>query len=152
MNLKKMMNVDMIDLDLQANDKKDAIEKMAQMLFGLKRISFEEVFISDVFKRESIETTNMDMGVAIPHSQSPSIKETSIVIARLNEEISWEDYGEPVKIIFLLAVSPTDTGVEHLEVISHIAELLIDQNFIEFLKKTKNPKKLLKRINKQIGG
>ena len=152
MNLKKMMNVDMIDLNLKASNKKETIEKMAQLLFGLRRISFPEVFVSDVFKRENTETTNMDMGVAIPHSHSPSIKETSIVIARLNEEISWEDYGEPVKVIFLLAVSPADKGVEHLEVISKIAELLIDKKFIDFLKKTKNPRKLLKRINKLIGG
>jgi len=111
-----------------------------------------DAFIGDVFRREDIETTNMDMGVAIPHSQASAIEVTSIVLARLDEEINWEDYGEPVKIIFLLAVSPNDKGVEHLEVISRIAELLIDQKFIKFLRSTKNPKKLLRQMNKLIGG
>ena len=93
----------------------------------------------------------MDMGVAIPHSKSSAIKKTSVALARLDNEIQWEDFGEPVKIIFMLAVSPTDKGIEHLEIISKIAELLIDEKFLSMLYKTRNADKLLRRINKLIG-
>ena len=151
MNLGKMMSRSIIDLQLDASSKKDAIMQMSNMLFEDGRLSSRAMFIEDVYTREELETTNMDMGVAIPHSKSQAIKKTSVALARLKNEISWEDYGEPVKIIFMLAVSPNDKGTEHLEVISKIAELLIDDKFLKMLKKTKNINKILKRINKLVG-
>lgn len=152
MDFTKMMNKSLVEMKMNAKNKEEVINKMSQMLYDSGRIRSVDEFKKDVFKREDIETTNMDMGVAIPHSQSPAILKTSIALARLNDEISWEDYGKPVKIIFLLAVASNDKGVEHLEIISKIAELLIDEKFIETLKRTKNVNKLLKRMNKLIGG
>lgn len=152
MDFKRMMNKSIVDMKMDAKNKNDAINKMAKMLYDAGRISSMDTFIADVFKREEIETTNMDMGVAIPHSQSQTIIKTSIALARINDGINWEDYGNPVKIIFLLAVSPNDKGVEHLEIISKLAELLIDERFIDTLKRTSNVNKLLKRMNKMIGG
>lgn len=152
MQFDRMVDKNIVNLHLNANSKYDVIRKMSQMLFDAGRIKSTDEFTEDVFKREEVETTNMDIGIAIPHSQSYTIKRTSVSIVKLEDEISWEDYGEPVKIIFLLAVSPTDKGVKHLEVVSKIAELLIDDKFVDFLRKTKNTRKLLKRMNKLIGG
>lgn len=152
MQFERMVDKKNVNLNMSAKSKYDAIRKMGQMLYDTGRIKSIDKFIEDVFKREEVETTNMDIGVAIPHSQANVIKRTSISIVKLSKEISWEDYGEPVKIIFLIAVSPTDKGIKHLEVISKIAEILIDDKFIQFLKKTRNSRKLLKRMNKLIGG
>ncbi|MEX1377323.1 MAG: fructose PTS transporter subunit IIA [Eubacteriales bacterium] len=151
MNLGKMMSKNMVDLQLNASNKRDAIIQMSNMLFEEGRISSRAMFIEDVYKREELETTNMDMGVAIPHSKSSAIKKTTVALARLSKEISWEDFGEPVKIIFMLAVSPNDKGTEHLEIISKIAELLIDEKFLRMLNRTRNVNKLLRRINKLVG-
>jgi len=152
MNLTQLINRNIVDLRLNVQNKREAIEAMADMLKKDGRIESVDEFIADVYKREELETTNMDMGVAIPHSQSKAIKKSSVALARLTSEIEWEDYGEPVKIIFMLAVSPTEEGVEHLELISKIAELLVDDKFRDMLYKTINTNKLLKRMNKLVGG
>lgn len=151
MELKEMMNRNIVDFNMKAANKEVAINKIAMMLFEDGRINSINEFVSDVFEREDLETTNMDIGVAIPHSQSLVVKKTAVALVKLDDEIDWEDYGEPVRIIFLLAVSPTDKGVEHLELISKIAELLIDEEFIAFLNKTKNINKLLRKMNKRMG-
>ncbi len=152
MKFNTIMDEKIVSLDMEAQTKDEALKKMAQMLYNDGRIFTLDRFIQDVYERESMETTNMDIGVAIPHSKSETIKKTSVALVRLNKEISWEDFGEPVKIIFLLAVSPNDDGVEHLELIAKIAELLIDERFVDRLYKTRNVRRLLKRINRMIGG
>ncbi len=152
MKFNKIMDEKIVDLDMEAQTKDEALKKMAQMLYNDGRIFTLDRFVQDVYERESLETTNMDIGVAIPHSKSDDIKKTSVALVRLKKEISWEDFGEPVKVIFLLAVSPNDDGVEHLELIAKIAELLIDERFVDKLYKTRNTRRLLKRINRMIGG
>jgi len=152
MDLRELMNENIINLNLKAKSKRKAINKIAKMLSKDNRINSLREFIADVYKREAMESTNMGIGVAIPHSKTIGIKKSSVALVRLNKEISWEDGGEPVKTIFLLAVSPEDKGVEHLEVISKIATLLIDDDFISLLNGTDDSKELLDRMDELVGG
>lgn len=152
MNVLTMINTNIINLNLQAKNKLDAIEQIAEMLQADNRLNDFDNFVADVFKREKIESTNMDIGVAIPHSNSPYVKKTSIAIARMNEAIDWEDGEEPVRSIFLFAVSSEEVGVSHLDIIAKTAVILIDDDFIEFLNKVDDKQELIDRINEMIGG
>lgn len=152
MDLKKLMNENTVNLNMDAKNKKEAIDKIAHMLFDDGRINSLDDFMTDIHKREEIESTNMEIGVAIPHGRTTAIKKSSVALARLKDEIDWQDGKAPVNIIFLLAVSPEDKGVEHLEVISKIATLLIDDEFIAVLKSTQDSTALLQLMNKMIGG
>lgn len=146
MELKELMDVELINLNLEANNKYETIKELAQMLYIKGYLNDLNDFIEDVFKREQTESTNMDIGVAIPHSNSIYVKKTSVVIARLNHKIKWDDDGEQVRYIFLFAVSSQDKGISHLDLISKIAEILVDDDFIDFLKHTNSSKELLEKI------
>lgn len=151
MNILNMINTGIINLNLEASNKIDAIKEIALLLDKENRLTDFNKFIEDVLKREVIESTNMDIGVAIPHSNSPFVKQTSIAIGRMKEPINWEDGGDPVRCIFLFAVSSEEEGITHLDVIAKTAVILIDDDFIEFLLTTTSSKDLLEKINDLIG-
>jgi len=152
MQLSQLLNVKNINLDLNLNKKEDVLSYMAKRLFESKRITDLDVFYRDLLQRESEESTNMDIGVAIPHSHSETIDKSTVSIVKLTKPIKWDDEGEDVKYIFMLAASAKDKNVSHLELISKIAELLIDDDFIDFLETNKDPKLLIKKIEEMIGG
>ena len=119
---------------------------MTDSLFLNKRITDKDMFYKDVLKREKIESTNMEIGIAIPHSHATCIKKSSVAIVRLVKPIRWGSSEELVEFVFLLLASPTDPGITHLELISKIAELLIEDSFIQFLKTNDDPKSLINKI------
>lgn len=151
MNLNHMMNEQTIALNMSATNKLEALEAMAGMLHKAQRLTSLNEFLVDVMAREAVESTNMEIGVAIPHSKSSTILKSSICIGRLTHAIDWEDDGEPVRIIFMLAVSPKDEGITHLEVIAKLAELLIEDEFIDLLNKATNNVTIINYIEQQLG-
>lgn len=151
MDISNMINAGIINLNLEASNKIDAIKEIAKMLDNENRLNDFNKFIEDVLKREAIESTNMDIGVAIPHSNSTYIKQASIGIGRMKDPIDWEDGGELVRTIFLFAVSSEDESITHLDVIAKTAVILIEDDFIEFLQTTTSSKDLLEEIIELIG-
>ena len=151
MNIINMINTGIINLNLEASNKIDAIREIGTLLDKQNRLNDFDKFIEDVLKREAIESTNMDIGVAIPHSNSPYTKQTSIAIGRMKEPINWEEGETPVRCIFLFAVSSEEKGFTHLDLISKIAVMLIDDDFIEFLQTTTSSTELLKKITDLLG-
>ena len=151
MNILNMITTGIINLNLEASNKIDAIKKIAILLDKENRLKDFDKFIEDVLKREAIESTNMEIGVAIPHSNSPYIKQSSIAIGRMKEPIDWEDGEAPVRTIFLFAVSSEEEGITHLDVIAKTAVILIDDDFIDFLQTTTSSMDLIEKINDLIG-
>lgn len=152
MEFKEITNADLINLNLNAKTKKEAINVIAKMLYENNRISDLSGFIENVYKREKLESTNMGGGIAIPHSISDFVNKASIAIGRFNDPVDWEDGEDPISYIFLFAVSPLEKGITHLELISQMAVILIDEDFINFLHKTNDKEMLFNKISELLGG
>ncbi len=153
-NLNEILNPDTIDLDLKAHNRKESIEALAELLAADQRISDKEVFIEDVLAREAVETTNMGIGVAIPHGKSSAVLRNSIAIGRVAHPIDWdpEKDEKQVTVIFLLAVrDDAERDKAHLEMISKVATLLVKEAFLDVLFKTNSKQELLENIFKLIG-
>ncbi len=157
MDLNEVITEETILFDLEGKTKQEVLAKMVQRLSDLGRIDDYDLFLNDVLEREKIESTDMGIGVAIPHGKSPAVQQTSVVIGRLAELLLWNEEQEgdnlPIFAIFLLAVPASDeNGRLHLELISKVATLLIDDDFVEMLKTTLNENELLKSIEEFLGG
>jgi len=155
-NFNEVINPSTINLNIGAETKEAAIGKMADILVKEKRIKEKEkeVFIEDILKREQLESTNMGIGVAIPHGKSSSVLKNSIAIARLVEPILWDSTrgGKPVRIIFLLAVCDGENKNKvHLELISKVAALLMQEKFLNTLFTTESKTELIDQIFNLIG-
>ena len=157
MHLLDVLNEDTISLELKAENKTEALEELAALLEKSGRLLDRQKYLEDVYEREQTEPTDLGIGVAIPHAKSAAVKKTSVAIGKLRSPILWnavedsEDPNPPVKVIFLLAVTEMDKGNAHIELISKIATLLIEERFVEILFKTDSKDELLTTIKNFIG-
>lgn len=155
MDLSAVITTKTIDLQIDAKTKKEAITHLVEMLYQAGNIEDRAPLLESIFEREKIESTDMGIGVAIPHGVSDSVKEASVAIGKLRTPFFWngaqEDKNEPIFAIFLLTNSPDGRGDSHIEILSQIASLLIDDDFVAFLKQTTDADTLLKTINTYIG-
>lgn len=152
--INEVIDLNTIDLQLEVDSKKEALEKISTSLLRQKRIGEKEVFIADILKREMLESTNMGMGVAIPHGKSSAVIKDTIAIARLTKPLHWGSSGDdtPVQVIFLLAVCDNDNkNAVHIELISQAAALLLNKTFLDTLFTTQSKTELINQIHELIG-
>ena len=155
MPIEAVIDQDTINLNLVAETKIQAIEALTDMLVAAHRLAEKCPFVEQVLEREQTESTDFGIGIAIPHGMSPSVERASVAIGRLKNPINWNGSGargeNPVQVVFLLASSPDDAGRSHMEIISKIAALLIDDDFVKMLLTTDSKTVLLDAIKTNLG-
>lgn len=148
MTLSEFIQPSLVFSNLKANDKDDVFNQLAAAFLKEKVIKDKDDFISAVHYRESIDTTGVGNGIAIPHGKSSTVQRSAIAIASLENEIDWDSLdGKPVKYVFLLAI-PESGDQEHLKVLSEIASKLMDEDVIEALHNSKNKNDIIEIFNK----
>lgn len=101
MNVKDVLDERVIDLNMKAADKKEAITNLAGKLKNAGYIADVESYVKDIYLRESQGQTGIGHYVAIPHGKSDSVTQVGIAIGKMENEIEWETLdGEGVKLIF----------------------------------------------------
>ncbi len=107
----ELTNVNLIKGNLQANNKKEVFEELAQMLFENNRISSKEAFLTDIEAREALSVTSMD-GIAYPHAKSKAVTEPAIAVGVKREGIEYGDEEGVKPTVFFMIASP-DNGADH---------------------------------------
>ncbi|MEW8996666.1 MAG: PTS sugar transporter subunit IIA [Thermoanaerobacter sp.] len=150
MTLNDVLNENLIELNLVAKTKEEVIEKITDMLYKEGIINSKEDYINEVLKREKLGTTGVGMSIAIPHGKSSSVKRTGVAIAKLHEPVEWNSLdNNPVKMVFLLAV-PEDKNDLHLQLLSQLASMLMEDKFRENLINANEKNKILNLIKLNI--
>ncbi len=127
----KLINEDLIKLDLKASSKEDVFKELVAVLHAQGRISDQTQFLSDIKAREELGNTGFEDGVAIPHAKSAAVIEPAVVIgvSKLGIEYGAED-GLPSKLFFMIA-SPDGGDNHHIEVLAELSSKLIEDGFID---------------------
>ncbi|MGR5209192.1 PTS fructose transporter subunit IIABC [Vibrio rotiferianus] len=127
----KLINEDLIKLDLQATSKEDVFKELVAVLHAQGRISDQEQFLADIKAREELGNTGFEDGVAIPHAKSAAVIEPAVVIGVSKSGIEYgaED-GLPSKLFFMIA-SPDGGDNHHIEVLAELSSKLIEDGFID---------------------
>ena len=73
MNVAEVLKAEHMDLNLVAKSKKEALEKLTELLYNSGKLSDKDAFLKDVLDRESVSTTGIGNGIASPHGMSPSV-------------------------------------------------------------------------------
>ena len=104
--------------------------------------------IIDKFQeRENLGTTGLLDTFAIPHAQDSTINKAMIVIVVSKNEIPWETLDDSnVKIVFALLIPSIDKGSIHIEFLSTISTLLMNDDFRDVLKKSQNSSEIINLI------
>lgn len=144
MDLSKVIKRETIKLDMEATTKEEVIKELTELLYKVNAISNKENFLKDVFYRESIGTTGIGNGIAIPHGKSKFVNKTSLAIGRTKSAIEWESLDEqPVHFIILFAVTEEDKNSTHIKILAKVASNLGDDDVCANLLKAKSPEEIL---------
>jgi len=132
--------------NLKARDKKRAIEELAEAVVKSNPSLDKGSLVRVLLERESLGSTAIGDGVAIPHGKFPGISMPIISFGRSRKGLDFESMdGQPVFLFFLL-VAPEDSASVHLKALARIAKMLKDGNFRKVLIDASTRKELYKII------
>ncbi len=118
-----MLTPDRVLVPLSARDKHGIIVEMAERLVSHVGGELDQV-LRAIEERESVLSTGVGFGVAIPHARSPAVRELAIVGGVSAEPVPYESIdGEPVSLFFLI-VGPEASAGLHVKILSRIARLV----------------------------
>lgn len=147
MRIRELLAVESIDLNVRANTKKEALDKAIKLMEKSGKISNVDMYCKGVYDREEESTTGIGEGIAIPHCKSDAVKKPGLAAMVIPEGVDFDALdGEKVTLLFLIAAPNTENNV-HLEVLSKLSVLLMDEAFTNKLKNAKSVKEFLNIID-----
>ncbi len=148
-DLKKVIHKDLMIIPSKSKNKAEVIKELGSLLSSNGYVNDAQEFINDVYLREAEGVTGIGQGVAIPHGKSPSVKDTTIAIAVLENEIEWETLdSEPVKVVIMFAVKDIDATTTHILLLQQVAQLLAHDDFLKELVQVTNVDNLYQLLTK----
>lgn len=149
MNICRLLKPTHIFLDLKPGDKRQVLEAFVGAIKERKLISDERLILDELLKRESLGSTALEKGIAIPHALIDKIKEPFMALAIIKEGI---DYGavdeKPTYILILLLGSKNNPGIQ-LKILAHVCRLVKETDVVEKLKKTSDPAEVCALLEKE---
>ncbi|WP_435250443.1 PTS sugar transporter subunit IIA [Vibrio sp. nBUS_14] len=137
----QLTNVNLINNNLQANNKKELFEELAGMLFENDRINCKDTFLSGIEIRESQSITSMD-GIAYPHSKSKAVTEPAIAVGVKREGIDYGDEDGINPTVFFMIASPDNCADNHIYVLQELFGKFSDE-FIQNIHNAKDKHQIL---------
>lgn len=137
-----------IALNVSVKDKDEAIGKLVSLHKISGNLFDADKFKEEIFNREEMGTTAVGMEVAIPHAKSEAVKSPALSAITVPNGVDYGSAdGNPCKLIFMIAA--TTDGDVHLEVLSRLMQLLMDEEFTSKLKTAKTAEEFLSIIDEK---
>lgn len=136
---------DLIELDLVAADKAEAIAKMAQLVVSTGRGTDADQITKDVLERDAMGTPQID-GIAIPHARSAGVNDACVVVAR-TRGVVFDPEEPPAEVLFMILV-PNNAGDQHIEILSGLARRMMDPDFTSGIRSAIDKKALVQLLEK----
>ncbi|MBR3310814.1 MAG: PTS sugar transporter subunit IIA [Solobacterium sp.] len=148
MKITDILAKESIALGQKAADKQSVLEAMVDLMAASGKISDKKLYLEAVEAREEEGTTGVGGGIAIPHGRCSGVREAGLAAMTIDGGVEFEALdGKPVDILFLIA-APESSGNVHLQILSKLAMMLMDEKFVAELKKAKNADEFLQIIDK----
>ena len=142
MQINDLLIKDAMIMDLQATDKKGAIDEMVQKMFDAGRISDIETYKEGILAREAQTSTGLGDGIAMPHAKNAAVKEATVLFAKSQAGVDYEALdGQPTYLFFMIA-APEGANDTHLQALAALSRQLIDPDFVAQLKTATTPEEI----------
>ncbi|MDE7194968.1 MAG: fructose-specific PTS transporter subunit EIIC [Oscillospiraceae bacterium] len=147
MRIVDLLKKESIRLNATPKDKPEAIDMLVDLQVKGGGISDREEYKKGILAREEHGSTAVGEGIAIPHAKSAAVKATSLAAMTVPDGVDYEALDEePSNLLFMIA-APADGGDVHLEVLSRLMTILMDEDFRERLLAAKDEEEFLKVID-----
>lgn len=149
MEVKEILDVNLIKSDMKVDSKEEALNVLCQELLDNGYISDIEGFKEDVYAREKEGKTGIGNFIAIPHGKSAHVDNIGVAIGINEKEIPWESLDDRgVKGIILFAVgNDNEDANQHLKLLSLFARKLGNDEVVEELLKSTSPEEVVQAFS-----
>ena len=136
-----------IRIDGAPKSKNEALDQMVELMAKSGKINDLEAYRQEVYRREEEGTTGVGEGIAIPHGKGAFVDKPGLAAMVVKDGVDYDSLdGEPVHLIFLIAAPNTKDNV-HLDVLSKLSVLLMDEDFSRALQNAKSPEEFMKIVD-----
>ncbi len=136
-------------LDVKAQSKGEIIEQMSNQLAKQNYLKDKQQFVQAIWDRENQSSTGVGDNVAIPHAKTNAVSTPAIVFARSQEGVDYESLdGKPAHLFFMIAASEGANN-DHLQTLSRLSTLLIDEDFRNQLMEARTEEQILTIIDEK---
>ena len=147
MKITDLLSIDSIEIGSSYKDKDELLKNAVKLMCRSGIINNEKEYLNSVLKREKESTTGVGNGIAIPHGRCKAVDKAGLAAKVLNKPVEYEALdNKPVELLFLIA-APEDKGNVHLEILSKLAMMLMDQEFTFKLKNSRTAEEFIRVID-----
>lgn len=147
MRIIDLLDKNSISLNAAPADKKETLDLAVELMAKSGKLSDVEKYREQVYAREEESTTGIGEGIAIPHGKCDAVKAPGLAAMVIKNGVEYESLdGEPVTLLFLIAAPNTKDNV-HLDVLSKLSVMLMDENFTTSLRNAKSVEEFLQIID-----
>lgn len=148
MKITDLLDPRSISLDATPTSKSETLDKAVELMAASGKLSDVEAFRKQVYAREEESTTGIGEGIAIPHGKCDAVKKPGLAAMVIKNGVDFDSLdGEPVTLLFLIAAPNTKDNV-HLDVLSKLSVLMMDENFSDSLRNASSVEDFLSIIDK----
>ncbi|WP_254890010.1 fructose PTS transporter subunit IIA, partial [Cronobacter sakazakii] len=128
MNLRALTDPALIQILAPFTTRDEAIAALAGLLAAHGKLHDRTAFVNEVMQREALGPTALGEGLAVPHGKCAAVREAAFAVATLREPVVWQgvEGDEPVRLIFLLAIPVAQAGTTHIQLLTELTTLLVD--------------------------
>lgn len=147
MRIVDLLNKESIALGVSPADKNEAIDMLVELQVKGGKIADKAKYRQGILERETMGSTAVGEGIAIPHAKSDAVKGPSLAAITVPAGVDYESLdGEPSNLLFMIAAP--NNGDVHLEVLSRLMTLLMDEDFREKLLNARDKEEFISIIDK----
>lgn len=148
MRITDLLDIRSISLDAAPKNKNEALDQVIDLMARSGRLNDTEGYRKQVYAREEESTTGIGEGIAIPHGKCDAVSKPGLAAMVVKNGVDFDALDdEPVSLIFLIAAPNTKENV-HLDVLSKLSMMLMDEDFTDNLRQAKTAQEFLDIIDK----
>lgn len=144
MALLELLEEKIVKIPLKAKNKKDTINELVKILKKSGKIKDTKIILKDLFKREELSSTGLGGGIAIPHAKTSAVDTLILAIGIAPKGIDFESLDGSPSNLFFLILTPLDQAAQHLQMLSEIASITKDKDFLQAIIKSASPAEIVK--------
>jgi nitrogen PTS system EIIA component len=122
--LKELLRGDLIIADIKAIDQVGVIREFAAQVYAVGKVRDADELASVLLERESMGSTGIGDGVAIPHGKLHALNEVVVAFGRSHGGVDYQSLDDKPAYLFFLLITPEDSPGEHLKMLARISRIL----------------------------
>lgn len=148
MRITDLLDVKSVSLTAAPKSKKETLDQAVALMVKSGKINDEAAYRAQVYAREEEGTTGIGCGIAIPHGKCAAVTKPGLAAMVIRDGVEFDSLdGAPVTLLFLIAAPDTKENV-HLDVLSKLSMMLMDEGFTTALRSAETPEEFLEIIDR----